>query len=84
MYAMKAHGGADVWIRVFLTLALVGGEWVRFDYPRGNSLLGTHWIGCVVPESRSEVCGNEKDLSQSGLELRSVGWKERERSAAVK
>jgi hypothetical protein len=24
---MKTYGGVDVWIHVFLTLALVGGEW---------------------------------------------------------
>jgi hypothetical protein len=26
-YAMKAYGGVDVWIHIFLTSALVGGEW---------------------------------------------------------
>jgi hypothetical protein len=27
-YAMKTYGGMDVQIRVFLTSALVGGEWL--------------------------------------------------------
>jgi hypothetical protein len=26
-YAMKAYGGVDVYIHIFLTSALVGGEW---------------------------------------------------------
>jgi hypothetical protein len=26
-YTMKAYRGVDVWIQVFLTSALVGGEW---------------------------------------------------------
>jgi hypothetical protein len=40
---MKANGGVDVWIHIFLTSVLAGGEWsasrpARFT-PR------THWIG---------------------------------------
>jgi hypothetical protein len=26
-YAMKAYGGVDIWIHIFLTLAIVGSEW---------------------------------------------------------
>jgi hypothetical protein len=45
---MKAYGGVDVVTHVFLTLALVGGEWsasrlCRFT-PRERAH-GTHWIG---------------------------------------
>jgi hypothetical protein len=45
---MKTYGGADVEIQLFLTSALVGGEWsaslpCRFT-PRERAP-GTHWIG---------------------------------------
>jgi hypothetical protein len=44
---MKAHGGVDVYIHIFLTSALVG-EWSaarpgRFIF--GERAPGTHWIG---------------------------------------
>jgi hypothetical protein len=44
---MKTYGGVDVYILIFLTSALVGGEWSasrpgRFT-PREGAL-GTHWI----------------------------------------
>jgi hypothetical protein len=47
-YAMKAYGGVDVWIHVFLTSALVGGEWSASHPGRfipGERAPGTHWIG---------------------------------------
>jgi hypothetical protein len=45
---MKTHGGLDVYVHVFLTSALFGGEWSasrpgRFS-PEERSP-GTHWIG---------------------------------------
>jgi hypothetical protein len=45
---MKSYGGVDVEIHIFLTSALVGGEWsasrpVRFT-PRERAPV-THWIG---------------------------------------
>jgi hypothetical protein len=45
---MKANGGVEVYIHIFLTSALVGGEWStsrpgRFN-PRERPP-GTHWIG---------------------------------------
>jgi hypothetical protein len=45
---MKAYGGADVYIHVYLTLALVGGERSasRPDhFTPVERTLGTHWIG---------------------------------------
>jgi hypothetical protein len=45
---MKAYGEADLYINIFLTSALVGGEW---SASRPSSLTtrerahGTHWIG---------------------------------------
>jgi hypothetical protein len=52
-YALKACGGADVQINIFLSsvLLVVGGEWL-VSYP-GSFILGeraliTHWIGSWV------------------------------------
>jgi hypothetical protein len=45
---MKAYGGVDVSIHVFLTSALAGGEWSASRPCRFTP--GTHWIGgWVVP-----------------------------------
>jgi hypothetical protein len=45
---MKAYGGVHVYIHIFSTSALVGGEWSasrpgRFTH--GERVPGTHWIG---------------------------------------
>jgi hypothetical protein len=45
---MKAYGGVDVQIHIFLTSALVGGEWSTSHPGRftpGGRARGTHWIG---------------------------------------
>jgi hypothetical protein len=53
-YAIKAYGGVEVQIHVFLISALVGDEWsasrlCRFN--REEKPPGTHWIGgWGVPE----------------------------------
>jgi hypothetical protein len=50
---MKAYGGVDVEIQVFLSSALAGGEWqlhARATLSAGKAP-GTHWIGgWVAPE----------------------------------
>jgi hypothetical protein len=52
---MKAYGGMDVQIHIFLTSELAGGEWPasRFGcFTPGESAPGTHWIGrCVDPRA---------------------------------
>jgi hypothetical protein len=40
---VKTYGGTHVQIQIFLTSALVGGEWSA-SRP-GHFALGTHWIG---------------------------------------
>jgi hypothetical protein len=43
--------GVDVWIHIFLTSALVGGEWSTSHPGRftpEERAPGTHWIGCWV------------------------------------
>jgi hypothetical protein len=45
---MKAYEGVDVQIQIFLTLALVGGEWSASRLARfipGEKPSGTHCIG---------------------------------------
>jgi hypothetical protein len=57
---MKTYGGVDVYTHVFLTSALVGGEWSASRPGRftpGERALGIHWIGGWVD--------NEKMLSYS-------------------
>jgi hypothetical protein len=54
---MKAYGGVDVEIYIFLTSTLAGGEWSAFRLdcvtPRERAP-GTHWIGgWVGPQSWS-------------------------------
>jgi hypothetical protein len=51
---MKAYGGVDVEIHIFLTSALVGGEWSASRPGRftpGERAPGTHWIGGWVGPS---------------------------------
>jgi hypothetical protein len=52
---MKAYGGVDVYIHIFLTTALVGGEWsasrlIRFT-PTTERAPGIHWIVWVDPRA---------------------------------
>jgi hypothetical protein len=45
---MKAHGGVDEYIHIFLTSALAGGEWSASQPGRftlGKRAPGTNWIG---------------------------------------
>jgi hypothetical protein len=64
-YAMKAQVGVDVWIHIFLTSALAGGEWSA-SCP-GRFTLGTHWIeGLGGPQRRSGQFGEEKILDLTG------------------
>jgi hypothetical protein len=45
---MKAYGVLDVYIPVFLTTALAGGEWSDSrpgHFTRGERTPSTHWIG---------------------------------------
>jgi hypothetical protein len=80
---MKAYGGVDVQIHIFLTTALVGGEWStsrpgRFT-PRERAL-GTHCIGGWV-DPRAGLDDVEKILDPTaGLKLRPLGCPTRSQS----
>jgi hypothetical protein len=56
---MKAEGGVDVEIHIFLTSALVGGEWsasLPCGFTPGERASGTHWIeGWVGPRASLET-----------------------------
>jgi hypothetical protein len=51
---MKAYEGVDLQIHIFLTSAIVGGEWSashRGRFTPGEGAPGTHWIGGWVNPS---------------------------------
>jgi hypothetical protein len=69
---MKTYGGVDVWIRVFLTPELVGGELSasRSDrFTPEERAPGTHWIGgWVGPRAGLDDVENRKFLTLPRLE----------------
>jgi hypothetical protein len=74
---MKAYGVLDVYIHIFLTSALVGGDWSASLPGRitlGERAPGTYWIGGWV-DSRAGLGDVEKRkfLTLSGLELQPLG-----------
>jgi hypothetical protein len=74
---MKAYGGVDVWIHIFLTSALAEGEWSDSRpgcFTPGERAPGTHWIGgWVDPRAGLDNVEKRKFLTLPGLELRSCG-----------
>jgi hypothetical protein len=69
---MKAYGGVDVWIHIFMTSALVGGEWSA-SHP-GRFTPDKHWIGgWVGPRTGLDDVERRKISPVTGLELRSLG-----------
>jgi hypothetical protein len=75
---MKAYGGMYVWIHIFLTLALVGGEWSALPrrksarYPLDRRLGG--------PRTGLDDVKKRKFLTLPGLELRPLGRPARSQS----
>jgi hypothetical protein len=74
---MKAHGGVNVWIQIFLTSALVGSEWLdsrHYSFTPGERAPGTHFIGGWV-DTRAALDDVEerKFVTLTGLELRPLG-----------
>jgi hypothetical protein len=70
---MKAYVGADVYIHIFLTLALAGGEWSASCASRftpGKRASGTHWIGgWVNPRAGLDNVEKRKFLTLPVLKL---------------
>jgi hypothetical protein len=81
---MKAYGGMDVLIHIFLTSALVGGEWSAsraFHFIPEERAPGTHWIGgSVDPRAGLDDLEDRKFLTLPGLELRPLSRPARSRS----
>jgi hypothetical protein len=73
---MKAHGVVDQ-LHIFLTSALVGGEWSasRPDlFNPGERATNTHWIGgWVDPRAGLDNVEKRKFLIPPGFELRTFG-----------
>jgi hypothetical protein len=71
---MKAYGGVDIQIHIFLTSTLTRGEWSASRLGRftpGERAHGTHWIrGWVDPRAGLDDVEKTKFLTLPGLELR--------------
>jgi hypothetical protein len=69
--------GVDVYIHIFLTSALVGGEWSTSRpgcFTPGERAPGTHWIGGWVDlRAGLDYLEKRKLLTLPGLELRPLG-----------
>jgi hypothetical protein len=84
---MKAYGGVDVYIHIFLTSVLVGCEWSASRSGRfipGERATGTHWIGGWVG-LRAGLDDMEKRnfLTLPGHKLRPLGRPARSLCCAV-
>jgi hypothetical protein len=83
---MKAYGGVDISIHVFLASALVGGEWSAsrsycLTPPPRESAHSTHWIGgWVNPRVGLDVMEKRTFLTLPALELRTLSRPERSQS----
>jgi hypothetical protein len=81
---MKAYGGVEVWIHVFLTSALVGGEWSASRSCRftpGETAPGTNCIGgWVGPLAGLDDVEKRKFLSVPVLGPRPLGRPARSQS----
>jgi hypothetical protein len=76
---MKTYGEVDVQIDVFLTSALVGGEWPAS--PPAERAPGNHWVGgWVGPRTGLDDVEKRKFLTLPGLDLRTLGRPARSQS----
>jgi hypothetical protein len=71
-YTMKVYGGVDVYLHIFLTSALAGGEWSAsrtscFTFGEGSPQYPLD-MRLGGPQSRSGGCGDEKILHPTGTQ----------------
>jgi hypothetical protein len=75
-YVMRTYGTVDVYIHVFWSSALVGGEWSASRpscFTAGEIDHGTHWIGgWVGPRTSMYDVEKRKLLTLPGLKLWSL------------
>jgi hypothetical protein len=73
---MKAYGGVDVYVHIFLTSSLAEGEWSASRpcrFTSGERAPGTHWIGgWVDPRACLDDVEKRKFLTLSGIEVWSL------------
>jgi hypothetical protein len=81
---MRAYGGVDVYIHIFLTSTLVGGEWSASRpglFTPEERTPGTHWIGgWVDPRIGLDDMEEREFLTLQGLDLRPLGQSARSQS----
>jgi hypothetical protein len=81
---MKTYGGVGVYTQVFLTSAIVGGEWSASRPCRfisGERAPGIHWVGgWVSPIADLDDMKKLKFFPPPGLELRPPGRPARSQS----
>jgi hypothetical protein len=81
---MKAYGRVDVLIHIFLTSAVVGGEWSASRPGRftpGERAPATHWKrGRVGPRTGLDDVERRKILPLPGLKLQPLGRPARSQS----
>jgi hypothetical protein len=80
---MKAYGGVDVQIHIFLTSVLAGGEWSASRTGRltpGETAPGTDWLGGWVDPRAGLEDVEDRKLTLPELELRPLGRPARSQS----
>jgi hypothetical protein len=81
---MKAYGGVDVYIHVYLTLALAGGEWLASRPGRFIPGKRAPWYSLDTrlgrPQNRSGRRGEEKILDPTGTRTLNPGRPARSQS----
>jgi hypothetical protein len=81
---MKANWGSGCIIHIFLTSALVEGEWSAsrpYRFTPGERAPSTHWLGgWVEPRAGMDDAGKKKFLNLPELELRPLGRPARSQS----
>jgi hypothetical protein len=81
---IKTYGGLDIYIHIFLTTALAGGEWPASHPGRftpGERAHGTHWIGgWVALRAGLDDVEKRKFLTLPGHEPRPLGRQARSQS----
>jgi hypothetical protein len=73
---MKVYGEVDVWIHIFLTSVLAGGEWSASSpsrFTHGEKAPGTQWIGGWVDPRAGLDNVKRTFLTLLRLELRPLG-----------
>jgi hypothetical protein len=81
---MKTYGGVDVYIHIYLTSALFGGEWLASRPGRftpEERAPGIHFIGCwMSPRTGLDDVEKRKFLTLPRLEIRLLGRPARNQS----